>query len=243
MRWVAWVLVSYVVAFLSIAPAAAQETASNTERARAMYVEGSTAAEEARWTDALRLFQESYDLSHNPAALFNVATTLRAVGRHRESRDALDRLLRDHAELPEELRAEAQRIRGQVAARVATISINNAPARADLTLRFDGQTTPTPPERPIRMEADPGRHSVDFEANADPQLQSFHWEALVTDGQVAAVDVSMPEVSHDSLASSPWFWTLVGVVVVGATVATLLYVDHQQQLEPQGQFRIVLGGD
>lgn len=89
---------------MSLTRVEAQDAATDTDRARALYLDGSTAAEEARWTDALRLFQESYDLSHNPAALFNVATTLRAVGRHRESRDALDRLLRDHSELPDELR-------------------------------------------------------------------------------------------------------------------------------------------
>ena len=210
----------------------------NLERARQAYVDGTTAAEEARWADALRFFQQAYDLSHNPAALFNVATTLRALGRHRDARDSLDTLFRNHPSLPEELRNEAIAMRTQEAARVATLAINNAPERSDLTLRLDGRTLTVPGERPIRLETDPGPHSVDLAADQPPELQAFHWEQMLTDGQLAIVDVDMPEVDHGSILASPWFWTVVGVVVIGAGVATYLYLDNKAQLVPGGDYQV-----
>lgn len=210
----------------------------NLEQARQAYVDGTTAAEEARWADALRFFQRAYDLSHNPAALFNVATTLRALGRHRDARDSIDQLFRDHPSLPDELRNEALAMRTQEAARVATVAINNAPVRPDLTLRLDGRTLPVPSERPIRLETDPGQHSVDLAADQPPELQAFHWEQALTDGQLAIVDVDMPEVDHGSILASPWFWTVVGVVVIGAGVATYLYLDDKAQLVPGGDYQV-----
>lgn len=219
----------------AVPPAAADP---NLEQARQAYVEGTTAAEEARWADALRLFQRAYDLSHNPAALFNVATTLRALGRHRDARDAVDHLFRDHPSLPEELRNEALAMRTQEAARVATLAINNAPERADLTLRLDGRTLTVPGARPIRLETDPGQHSVDLSADQPPELQAFHWEHALTDGELAIVNVEMPEVDHGSILSSGWFWTVVGVVLIGAGVFTYFYLDDKAQLTPNGDFQV-----
>jgi tetratricopeptide (TPR) repeat protein len=220
------------------ATAPAVPTDPNREVARQAYIDGTTAAEEARWADALRLFQQAYDLSHNPAALFNVATTLRALGRHRDARDAIDHLFRDHPSLPEELRNEALAMRTQEAARVATLAINNAPQRPDLTVRLDGRTLEVPSTRPIRLETDPGQHSVDLSADQPPELQAFHWEQMLADGELAIVNVDMPEVDHGSILASPWFWTVVGVVVIGAGVATYLYMNDKAQLVPGGDYQV-----
>ncbi len=61
---------------------------------------------------------------------------------------------------------------------------------------------------------------------------------VLADGELAIVNVDMPEVDHGSILASPWFWTVVGVVVIGAGVATYLYMNDKAQLVPGGDYQV-----
>src|SRR5678815_4041604 len=71
-------------------------TASQITEARALYQAGNAAAESGQFADALQQFVQAYGLSGNPAALYNAAKTLRALGRHVAARDAFNQLLAQH---------------------------------------------------------------------------------------------------------------------------------------------------
>src|SRR5689334_16940428 len=117
----------------------AQPPDPSLNEARELFRDGLTAMEQGRVADALRAFERSYDLAPNAATLFNVATTLRALGRHRDARDTFDRLLAAPS-LPEDLRTRATEMRRETAARVAVLSLAGLPAATPaLVLHLDGE--------------------------------------------------------------------------------------------------------
>src|SRR5262249_33702379 len=101
---------------------------ASIEEARARFSAGNRAVDAGRWADALADFERAYALSGVPAALFNAATTLRALGRHVEARDAFDQLLDAHPDLDPTERDRARAMRSEEQARVATLSLVGLPA-------------------------------------------------------------------------------------------------------------------
>src|SRR5690606_36962585 len=96
-------------------------TQLEVDEARSLFIDGSGDVEGFRWADAIPKFERSYALSCAPSALYNLAMALRALGRHRDARDAFDRLLGDHPDFSGELRELAVRYRREEAARVAVL--------------------------------------------------------------------------------------------------------------------------
>jgi tetratricopeptide (TPR) repeat protein len=62
------------LALVCSAVAEAQELSSEEQQARAIFEAGRTAYEAGRFEQALRYFDESYELSQRPALLFNIAS-------------------------------------------------------------------------------------------------------------------------------------------------------------------------
>jgi menaquinone-dependent protoporphyrinogen IX oxidase len=217
------------------------------DEAHARYIAGNRAVEQGRWADAPVDFEKAYALSGVPSALFNVATTLRALGRHREARDAFALLLRRHgAKLDAPVRKDAETLRTEEAARVAVVVLDDLPAKApQLRVYVDGVASPDDGSRPLAIEIDSGRHALRVE---EPSSQTFAWEGTFTDGERKPIQVrlvsratvsALPDgpkggaSSSSSLWSSPIFWTAVGVVVVGGAATGGYFWHKGRQVEPQ----------
>lgn len=223
-------------------PPPADDAATRFAEGRAAYARGLAAADEVRWSDALREFERAYALARVPSALFNVATTLRALGRHVDARDTLTRLLRDH-ELDAETQAEAARLLREESTRVARLRVSGLPAIERMELRLDGRLTQLGAERPLELSVDAGAHVLEATA---PAHNAARWEGTLADGAVedvtlvpTPIPVQRPiptapptPAPRASGGSSAWIWiTLAVVVVAGAGVGVGLYLQDDAQLD------------
>ncbi|MGZ3423498.1 MAG: tetratricopeptide repeat protein [Polyangiales bacterium] len=220
----------------------AEPTQSALEEGKALYVAGNRAVEQGRWADALTDFERAYALTGVPAALFNVATTLRALGRHVEARDAFTQLLAKHPKLDPDVKKQAEQMLAEEKARVASLVIADLPStQPSLKIQVDGKVQKDDGTRPLPVDVDAGHHSLRVE---DPKSKPFTWEGQFVDGEKKTVTVKLApldkapppppntETSSGSVFSSPWFWGAVGVVVVGGSIAGGYYYHHSRQLEP-----------
>ncbi|MEM7448213.1 MAG: hypothetical protein AAF355_08225 [Myxococcota bacterium] len=199
---------------------------ANLGDARAAFVEGTELTQAGRWADALAKFEQAYALSAIPAALFNAASALRALGRHRDARDAFTQLLEDPL-LDPETRREAELRRNEEAARVATVALQMQLEESEFSLFFDGVRQLPPANGALILEADPGRHAILIEARG---YRNWIWEHWLGDGQRVELDVEMEPIPKKKWVRSPLLWSGVAAAVVGGIVtAVLLSRDDDAQ--------------
>jgi hypothetical protein len=235
-----------LVLFGSSAHAQSTEVAE----ARALFQAGEAAVEAGRWADAVDSFRRAYELSNVPAALFNLGYALRALGRHREARDAFAELLREHPRFDRELREEARRYRAEAETRIAILLLQGLDPRTRYALRFDGRPLTDDGRRPVSLEADPGAHTLTVRLEDRPP---FVWEGDVSPGARLEIDVEFPSVATNgngelvitedpidppdeegSVVESPWFWILISVGVLGAGAAIAGYLIWDgMQVDPE----------
>lgn len=201
---------------------------ASLDEARALFLAGSSAVEAGRWSDALSNFERSYALSGVAAALYNAATALRALGRHREARDAFVALFRNHPELDDETSASARTMLAEERSRVAVLSLTGLPEN-DVIVRFDEAQTPDLGERPMTIETDAGEHNLRVER---AQHEPFLWSGILTDGQREEVRVVLTPIDDSGFFGSTVFWILTGVVVLGAGAGVGYYLYDDAQLDP-----------
>lgn len=217
----------------SLSRPSGEPTQAALQQARALFLTGSSAVEAGRWADALESFERSYELSGVSAALYNAATALRSLGRHRDARDAFLQLLSAHPDLDANMRREAEARRAEEAARVAVLSLAGLPTDGELSVRFDNVAVPDDGARPLEIEADAGPHALRVDL---PRHRPWLWEGRLRDGQYSTLDVRLElapvEVETQSVFESPVFWIITGAVVLaGAAVATYFIWDGAQ-LDP-----------
>lgn len=221
--------------------ASGSPSSSDIAEARALFIAGLAAVESGRWADAIESLERAYSLSRVPAALYNLAFALRALGRNREARDAFDRLLVEHANIDDEMRQNAERYRTEVAARVATIALVDLRADRRYEVRVDGARVPDRGRRPMTVEVDSGDRVVFVELAGH---RPFTWEGPLADGQREAVRVAMrplPTASDDStIFESGWFWLVTSVVVVGGAAVGAYYYDQSRLLDPMSPNQVTL---
>jgi len=231
---------------LAIAPlhVSAQDTQpsdANVAEARALFIAGQAAVDSERWADAVDSFQRAYALVHAPSALYNVAYALRALGRHRESRDAFERLLTQHEDLSDQLRTESRRYLEEERRRVAVLMLQGLDPDTTYTVRLDGEARQDDGRRPLLAEADPGSHTLTVRA---PGVDApFVWEGQVDEGAHPRVIVHFdaplhsgsgaPAAHHGGVLHSPIFWTIVGVLVVGGAVTAGVMLGRGNTVSPQ----------
>ena len=207
----------------------AEAQGDDTVAAREAFVAGAAAAEEGRWADSLEEFQRAYLLSGVPTALYNAAMALRALGRHREARDAFQRILDEHPDSPavEQAGPKAE----EEAARVAVLTLAGLDPSATYEVRVDGRAVEVAQGESVELETDPGHRGVAAEREG---YEPWAWEGEVTDGERRTLEVEMQELEVEtrSIAKSPWLWTIIGVVVVGAGVGVGIYLQNRAQLDP-----------
>ncbi len=209
----------------------AQSADESRTEAREAFVRAAQAAEEERWADALQGFEQAYVLSGVPVALYNAAMVLRAIGRHKDARDAFDRLLRDHPDY--EGREEAETLRREEAARVAIFELASLDPQVDYTVRLDGRRVEVDRGATADIETDAGSHNIEAEREG---YETFTWDGSIRDGERRRIEVVMEEIQREArrpIRQSPAFWIITGVVIVGAAVLTGILLQRGAQLEPE----------
>jgi hypothetical protein len=202
-------------------------------RARERFVHGVALGEERRWEEALAEFTQSYALSGSPVALFNIASTLRELGRVREARDAFDRLLEDR-ELDAEARATAESMRADVAAHIAVVTIDRVPSGLARVSANDELRVETD-ARPIDLELDPGQYSILVALDGRGE---WRWTGRLRHGAQERVSADFPGDSGDDVL----VWVLAGAgaaVAIGLAIGLAVY-DAEQQLDPRTEWVVRL---
>ena len=181
--------------------------------ARALFDDATTAAGEERWADAADGFREAYSQSNAPAALYNYALALRALGQYLAAREALDRFERDHSD--HQMAGSAREVRAGLAERVARLTLGNVPEGA--SVMYDGEAGPT------STELDPGRHTIVVDAEG---YESWVHTLDLAEGADATVAVELSTLptggSNEGGEVSVGAWTLMGVgaAALAASIGT-----------------------
>ena len=219
--------------------ASAQSEAARETEARALFASGRQAADAGLWSEAVDRFSRSYATFPTASALYNLAVALRALGRHIEARDALARLLEEHAgELAGEQEADAQALLAAESVRTARIVLDGLARDTRFELSLDDATPPDTGERPLVLEVDPGDHRLRVASDAH---EPFEWEGTLLEGQRLRLEVSLAARtvaapveagSSSTVLESPWFWIVTGAIVIAAGVGIALFVGQPEQVEP-----------
>jgi tetratricopeptide (TPR) repeat protein len=242
MRWPLVMLVTLTASVVSAqSPPGEEPSAAQLERARELFIEGSSAVDEGRWSDAVDSFTKSYELSGVPPALFNVGFALRALGRHVQAQEAFERLLARHRDdLAPAMLEQAEELLREQRRRVARLTVKGLEKETRYELRLDGIHIDDEGERPLRLRLNPGRHS--FSA-ATEGVQPYQWEGELADGQRIQLWAELepiPEEEGRSVFRHPVFWVVVGAAVIGGGVATGIVLQRNAQLEPMSDRRFSL---
>lgn len=223
------------------APADAQDFAGPTHtpteneigEARNLYRAGNAAADAGQFADALASFTRAYALSGNPAALYNEAKTLRALGRHVAARDAFDALLSRHTDVSADTRTEALSLRAEEARRIARLSLLDLPdAEPALVLRMDGTVHVDGGARPLELEIDPGQHGL---VVSREHFRPFTWDGVLADGEHQAVHVRLDgePTGQPGVFESPLLWGVtLGIAAVVAGILIGVFLWQGAQLTP-----------
>jgi tetratricopeptide (TPR) repeat protein len=225
-------LLLVLAAALALPSSAPAQAPTPRDDAREAFLEGSAAADEGRWTDAVDSFRRAYTLSASPVALFNVGFALRALGRYLEASRAFDELLA--GTLDDETRAESERLRLEVRSRLAHLDLSGWPEGLDLELRVDARPRPVGRAPSVRFDLDPGDHSVSVRSAGH---EPWEWAGALAAGETRALRVALLPVRLDPPSSSvwaePWLWVVVGVVVAASAAVAGWAIDDAQQLRPE----------
>lgn len=204
------------------APAAAQDDA------RAEFTAGTEAAEEQRYADALDHFRRAYELSHNPVALYNEATTLRALGRYVEARSALELFLRDHFDAAADLRDSVTAMLDDVRLRIAHLTIR-APDVPSIELRIDGDPRELSSDP---YDLDPGHHVVQAIA---PEHRAFSSALDLSAGEARTIELALERESGGG--GDAWIWGpvagLAGAALIAIAIGVGVALHDSAQLAPR----------
>ncbi|TKD06325.1 tetratricopeptide repeat protein [Polyangium fumosum] len=225
-----WLAVAPVVACLLVAPialgAGPAKPTPEQRQARALFDQGLALSDEGKWTEALEAFRKSDDISPSTSVRFNIAASLRALGRYVEARDTLDAAVTDaeirKVPIKPSLKTEIDKLREEVSGKIIRIELQTSPANADVTV--DGM--PIKLATDGRAEIDPGKHVFVIGAKGHDTttvtktVSQGDTSLTLTAPRAAAVEAPKPK--DPPFYKRPWFWGTVGAVVVGAAAVTTI---------------------
>lgn len=137
-------------------PTYAQRDTEDASDPRALFAEGRGFMRDGRFADARDAFRRSLELNPRASVAFNLAVAYTRTGEYVAATTLFTRLLdADFGDLPEERRLEADSLRTEANASVATLTLRLPPAEG-LDVRVDGQVYGE------QMRLDPGEHIVNI---------------------------------------------------------------------------------
>jgi hypothetical protein len=210
----------------------AQPTAGDQKKGKALFEQGLALSDEGKWAEALDLFQKSDETAPSPVVQFNIAATLRALGRYVESNQRLDRLISqaqsNKITIKPGLRKDIDQLQREVKEKIVALRLQVDPEGADV--QVDGSPLKASPEG--KIELDPGKHVFVVKKEgydttsitktlgpSDVELRIMAPKSRVIETVVekpVEVEVDRPFYTRF------WFWAATGAVVVGS--AAVIYV-------------------
>lgn len=200
--------------------------------ARELRGHGIEASSDGRWGEALENFEQSYELSNDPATLVQIAEAQAATGRLMAAAASYERFLESARRRDGRQAREAREALAEVQARVPRVVIRVTGLRGgdevwldDGLVEHDELETP----RPI----DPGEHTLIIARGGTATVERTFDVAEGADSEVL-VDTNAPtsprgdprfapdppdgegtagDTEGGGVLASPWFWIGVGVVV------------------------------
>lgn len=149
------VALAAVLACALSAPAYAQSNTADSERANVLFKKGKLAFNDGKYSDALRIYSEAWQLKQSPDIAANLAQTESELGKHRDAAEhfafALAHLLPSTTDEQKKALAEGLQIEKK---EVGTLRVTLEPS--DATLDVDGAPVTLPLTGEIFVE--PGEH-------------------------------------------------------------------------------------
>jgi hypothetical protein len=143
-------------ALLSTAAPAAAQSGEPAARARSLQAQGLRLLEQQKSAEALAKFEAAYDLVPSPKILYNMGRAQEGLGRDLEAFTSFERFLEGATDVPPAARADAERRRDALRARLAAVEVTG-PAGA--TVVVDGRAVgELPLGAPVLVA--PGAHAV-----------------------------------------------------------------------------------
>lgn len=173
------------------APAWAQTppSAEAVREARERFGRGVELSQENRFDAAMVEFRRAYELTHNPAVLYNISITHEALGQFVEALEAMENYLRDApAAVVDRNRADAQTALRRLRGRVGTLQI--AIDHPGLEVRLNNVVMPMDRLR-TGMRVNSGRLRLSFSA---PGRVSEDREVELAGGDVRRVSEPLREI-------------------------------------------------
>jgi hypothetical protein len=252
-------------------PALAQDEPSAQEMAaaRQLFRSGLGHARASRWEQARADFERSYETAPVPTTLLNLAGAQVETGRLVQGAESYRRFLAGATEgRAARYRDQAQSALGAVEARLAHITVEVEGAAANDDVRLDDD--PLPHGSIGRsLAADPGEHVVsvvrsggtiaeerftlregqerrvalEVPAVAIPSVAEASSSGAGTDQSLSVFGRGEDERDGEGggVLASPWFWTAVGAVVIGAAVVVILVATADGGQEDPFQGNLGMG--
>lgn len=221
-----------MAALLALArPAFADKPPAGTREAKALFEQGLALSDDAKWADALVAFEKSNALVPSLTVRYNIATTLRVLGRYTESKHTLERILAEGASfkppLKPALRKDCERLLAEVSQRVVSVFVRVTPPEAEI--QVDGAALRLPPTGYV--DFDPGRHVFALTAPGhDPTTLTLTLGP--SDKEISLVaPKTIPKVVTPLYARA-WFLVTLGVAVASAATVGIVVATRPRATPP-----------
>lgn len=236
---------------LAIGSSAAAQSPSEAALARQAFRDGVVASRQERWSDAVELFQRSFELSPRPLTMMNLAGALAQTDRLVEAAEAYRSFLTmsrtgTAARLSDEAEAQLRELEGRIPrVRLRVLGMQET----DIVRLDEYDVSPAAIDLPLPV--DPGAHTVTLvrgdaersipftsaEGVAQEIVLDVRPEAWAGGGAVGGVSVApgatTPSDGGPSLVEEPAFWIVLGVVVAaGIAVGVGVGVGTQGSSSP-----------
>lgn len=218
--------------------ASAQPKSAEAKEAKALFDQGMGLSTENKWPEALEAFEKSNKMVPLPVVQYNIAFTLRAMGRFVEAKQRLQTIIDAiptlKPPLKPALKEDIDHLYAEVKEKIARVSIEIDPVDAEL--QIDGNGTKLPPGGAI--ELDVGKHV--FLLKKDGYETTSVTKTLPSGNsslRVTAKEIPPPQVltappppppPPRPFYTRPWFLTTAGLVVAAGAAVTVYIVTRPE---------------
>lgn len=245
-------LVYVLLPAAAASPAGVAAAAPQDEAAQQEFRAGVDAARQENWIAARTAFQKAYELSPRPVVLINLAGAQARTGRLTEAAKNYHRILEEQsgAETASMRRAAAE-VLPELEARIPRVRLRPTGLSPTDVIQIDGETYASDVVG-VGQPLDPGDHTLVVKAGAVERARVLFTLAEREQREITlplpppegggGATLAPPLGSSESggvgsSASeaprawwrSPWTWTAVAIVVVGASIAGYVIYERRDQ--------------